>query len=130
MLLIKTIAAFILIILSEMVNGTLRVRYLVKRYGKPKALVISFILGSVMVIVWSFVTVPLIAPESLGEAWIIGAVWASMMTAADIYIGRRFFKLSYPAIMRDFDPRSGNLLTFGIILLLCMPAIVWMTSGS
>ncbi len=47
------------------------------------------------------------------------------MAAFDVFIGRVVMRLRWPRIGQDFNPASGNYLSVGLVLLACMPGVVW-----
>jgi hypothetical protein len=52
-------------------------------------------------------------------------VWLALFMAGyDIALGRFLLRRPWPVVMRDFDPRGGNLLAFALAALACMPWVV------
>ena len=124
-MLLKAILIFFLIALCETANGILRVKVLAKRLGLRRARLVSFGIGSVVVVSLAWVFVPWIDPRTIPESIAIGTLWLLLMVAFDVLVGRLAFHYSWPRILRDFDVRRGNLLSLGMILIWSAPTLVF-----
>lgn len=124
-MLIKIVLGFFLIALAETLNGIFRVKILSKKIGIKKAKIVSFILGSFLVLLINLLLVPLIEPKNINEAFFIGLSWASLMILYDIFVGRVLFKLSWERVLEDFNIFKGNLLSIGILLIICLPPFLY-----
>lgn len=117
-----------LIAAGEVVNGNIRVRVLTQRFGKKRARKISFFSGLFIIYSIAWFVMPWVSPVSLRECLLVGLVWLLMLLCLDIYFGRYVFRFKWRRIMDDFDPRKGNLLGVGMVLLFLCPAILyWLT---
>ena len=123
-MIIKVVVGFLLIAFVETINGIFRVKILHKKLGVKQAKIVSFILGSLSIFVLNIFLVPWIAPQNIGEAFLIGFVWMSLMIAYDIYVGRVLFKLTWEKIFLDFNPLRGNPLALGMVLIFFLPSVV------
>ena len=59
---------------------------------------------------------------------IVRMVWvvlAAFMAAFDIGIGILLMRKPWRKVAPDFDPRTGNYLSFGLAFLLVVPWLVW-----
>ncbi|NJL98045.1 MAG: hypothetical protein HC924_04085 [Synechococcaceae cyanobacterium SM2_3_2] len=125
-MLLRSILIFAIIAFCETANGILRVRVLAKRLGLKRARLLSFGLGSLVIMSLAWVFVPWIAPSSIPESIGIGSLWLVLMVAFDLLVGRLAFHYSWPRILRDFDIRLGNLLSFGMALIWVIPTVVFL----
>ncbi|MFA9374953.1 MAG: hypothetical protein ACERKK_12440 [Poseidonibacter sp.] len=123
-MLIKIVLGFFLIALAETFNGIFRVKVLSKKLGIKKAKLLSFLLGGSIVLILNLILVPWIEPKSMMDAFSIGFTWMSLMLAYDIFVGKVLFRLSWEKTLEDFNIFKGNLLSFGLLLIVFLPIIV------
>ena len=75
--------------------------------------------------VLSLILIHWVKPSSPLDAFIIGGIWVLLMVSFDISIGRFAFKMKWKRILRDFNPREGGYLGFGMLFLFFCPVIVY-----
>ena len=121
----KILIGFIFIALLETLNGIFRVRFLIKRFGKKNAKIVSFVLGATLIYLLNSLLLPWIDPSGLIQAFSVGLTWAALMVAYDVYVGRKLFKLSWDLILEDFNVLKGNLLSLGILFILFLPLFIY-----
>jgi hypothetical protein len=115
---------------AETLHGIARTVLLAPRVGKALAVKLSIVSGSLIAFGLCWVFVPGIGAAGLGQHLGLGVVLAAFMAAFDIVIGRRVMRLKWARVRQDFDPRSGNFLSVGLLLLAGMPAAVaWLRGG-
>ena len=124
-MIIRAIIVGLLIALAEVLNGNLRVRYLQRRFGRKRAKRLSFVTGLCLFWGIAWCLLPWIGPQSIFQCLQVGLVWIILMTALDLYFGRFVFRLPWAKIRDDFNPRKGNLLGVGLVLLFLCPAIIF-----
>ncbi|NBD20956.1 hypothetical protein GTZ97_09770 [Aquabacterium fontiphilum] len=56
----------------------------------------------------------------------LGIGLALFMAAFDIGMGRLLMRKQWRKIWPDFDPRTGNYLTYGLVCLCFIPLMVWL----
>ena len=116
---------FLLIAVAETIQGIWRVRVLNRRVGDKKARQIGLLSGSAIILVLSLILIHWVKPSSPLDAFIIGGIWVLLMVSFDISIGRFAFKMKWKRILRDFNPREGGYLGFGMLFLFFCPVIVY-----
>ena len=115
---------------AETLHGIARTVLLAPRVGKALAIKLSVVSGSLIAFGLCWVFVPGIGAAGLGQHLALGVVLAAFMAAFDVVIGRRVLRLKWARVRQDFDPRSGNYLSVGLLLLAGMPAVVaWLRVG-
>jgi len=80
--------------------------------------------GSVIILVIGWISIPWIAPASLTDGVIVGALWLVLMLCYDIGLARFVFRMPYSRILADFDIRKGNLLGIGMMILFATPILI------
>lgn len=120
----NTLIGFIVLAILETLNGIVRIRYLNRKFNKQTAKTLSFLSGSLSVVVVNVVFVPIIKPQTLVEAFLVGLSWMVLMLSYDIFVGRALFRVSWNKIFEDFNILKGNLLGVGMLLILLLPSVI------
>lgn len=114
---------------TETLHGIARTVLLAPRIGKALALKVSVVTGTALAFGLCYFWVPGIGAAGLGGHLLLGGVLAGFMAAFDVAIGRLLMRLKWSRIWQDFDPRSGNYLSIGLVLLALSPSVVWWLRG-
>jgi hypothetical protein len=117
----RALIVCLLIALAETVHGILRVRLLNRRVGDHRARQIGVGTASLIILIITWLTLPWMAPATVGDALAIGTLWLVAMLTFEIALGRFVFRVSWDRIGADFDLRRGGLLGFGMLVLLLAP---------
>jgi len=122
---VKALIVWIFIAIGEIVNGNIRVRYLQKRYGKYYSKQMSLISGIVIfsTIIWFFLS--WVGPANIYQCLFVGFIWMALMVLLDLFFGRYVFRYSWRKIFNDFNPKKGNFLGVGMVLILFCPVIIF-----
>ena len=99
---------------TETLHGIARAALLVPRVGKAVALKISIVTGSLLAFGVCLVFVPGMGLQGTGELLALGLLLAGFMAAFDVALGKLVLRLPWARVFREFDPRSGNYLVFGL----------------
>jgi len=109
---------------AEVLNGIVRLRYLVRWCGKPRAQVLSVATGLLLATVVCAYFAPYWGVHSAGGLVALGLALSGFMASFDVAVGRWLMRRTWPQIATDFDPRSGNYLSVGLALLCGVPWLV------
>jgi hypothetical protein len=113
----------------ETLHGIARNVLLAPRIGKVRAIKLSVVTGTLFAFGLCFLFVPGVGAAGIGEHLVLGLGLSGFMAAFDVAIGRLVMRLKWSRIWEDFNPRSGNYLSIGLILLALSPSIVWWLRG-
>lgn len=108
---------------AEVLHGILRVRYLNPRVGDHRARQIAVFTGCLIILAIAWAMRPWIGADTMGEQFMVGAVWFACMLAFDVLFGRFAMRFPWRRIAVDFDLRKGGLLGVGMLFLLLAPWI-------
>jgi len=122
-------ALCLLLASAETLHGIARTVLIVPRIGKARALKLSAITGTVLAYAICCVQVPDIRLQTAQEHLVLGLFLALFMAAFDIAMGRWLMRKSWRKIWPDFDPRTGNHLSYGLLALCFAPLFVWVLQG-
>jgi hypothetical protein len=115
---------------AETLHGIARTVLIAPRIGKARAIQLSVVSGSALAFGICYLLVPSIGAVGWRQHGLLGLGIASFMAAFDVAIGRWVMRFKWSRIGQDFDPRSGNYLSIGLLLLVFMPgAVAWLRGG-
>ncbi|MCZ2407310.1 MAG: hypothetical protein LC097_11360 [Burkholderiales bacterium] len=108
----------------ETLHGIFRATVLVPRIGKSRALKLSIVTGSALAFGVCYLLVPGIGVVKSAGLLAIGLVLALFMAGFDIALAKMLLRQPWAKVFQDFDPRTGNYLSFGLLLLVFFPYAV------
>ncbi|CAM5349478.1 hypothetical protein [Thauera sp.] len=121
---LRVLALCVVLAGIETLHGILRAAVLVPRVGKGRALKVSIVTGTALAFGVCYLLVPGIGVNEPGALLAIGLALALFMASFDIVLARTLLKRPWARVFRDFDPRTGNYLSFGLLLLVVIPYAV------
>lgn len=111
---------------AETLHGIARIKLLIPRMGKERAVKLSALTGTALAFFICCLMVPGIGLSSAGAHLALGTGLAAFMAGFDMAIGRWLLHKSWAKIWPDFDPRTGNYLLYGLLGLAVIPLLVWL----
>jgi hypothetical protein len=127
--LLRLASLCLLLASAETLHGIARNVWLAPRVGKALATQLSVVSGSLLALGLCYLLVPGIGAQGLAGHLGLGVVLAAFMAAFDVFIGRAVMRFKWPRIWQDFNPRSGNYLSLGLLVLALAPSAVWWLRG-
>ena len=110
---------------GEVLQGILRIKLLNRRVGDHRARQIGVASGSLYILLVAWVAAPWIGIHSPAAALQVGALWLALMLALDLGFGRLVFHFPWSRIRADFDPRRGNFLGVGMLVVALAPLLAY-----
>jgi hypothetical protein len=120
-MLIRALLVWLLIAGGEVIHGALRITFLNRPLGDRRARQVGVCTGSALNFALTWLTLPWIGAVTTAELLAVGGLWLALMLAFDAGFGRAVFHFPWKRIARDFDPRAGGWLGFGMALLFLSP---------
>lgn len=108
----------------ETLHGIARNALLAPKIGTKRAKKLSLISGTILLFIVCYLWVPRLGLVSPGSLLALGLWLAMFMALFDMLLGRYIIKLRWQVILKDFDPRQGNYLVFGLLVLVFIPLVV------
>jgi hypothetical protein len=108
----------------ETLHGIFRAAVVAPRIGKKLALKASIVSGSALAFGVCYFLVPGIGVTTPAGLFAIGLILALFMASFDIALAKGLLNMPWAKVLRDFDPRSGNYLSLGLLLLVFIPYAV------
>lgn len=121
---VRVFALAVLLAGVETLHGIARAALLVPRIGKRNALKVAIVTGSCLAFAVCWWQVPGIGISGTPALLALGGFLAVFMASFDIALARLLLKLPWRKVLADFDPRSGNYLSVGLLLLATFPWLV------
>jgi hypothetical protein len=119
----RILSLCVLLASVEMLHGIARTLWIAPRLGKARATQLSIFSGSALAFAVCAWRVPSLGLSDTGPLLALGLVLSAFMAGFDIAIGKWVMRKSWAKIRPDFDPRTGNYLSLGLIFLLFAPLL-------
>lgn len=123
MIFIRSLLVWLMFILAESLNGTVRNLWLIPALGDRAAHQISFVTGSVLIITISTLFIRWLNARYITQRLGIGLLWLSLTLGFEIALGRFILGYSWERIAADYNLAQGGLMPIGLLLLLLSPLI-------
>jgi hypothetical protein len=123
MILLRSIAIWLIFIVIESINGTIRTLWLVPLLGDLRAHQISFVTGSLLILTIATIFVRWLNISSFAQSIGIGVLWMVLTLLFEMGLGRLAFGYSWAQIAADYNLFQGRLMSLGLVLLVLAPLI-------
>ena len=120
---LRALAVLALIIMAEMVNGSVRALILTPRVGDFSARQISTLSACVLILLVAWACSPWLGAGTRRAQWAVGLLWVLLMMAFEVAVGRLVAGASWARLAADYDLTRGGLLGLGMVWLLCAPRL-------
>lgn len=117
----KALSIWLLIVLTESINGTLREFFITPAVGGRSAHQIGFFIGTGLILFLAWLTASWLNAETLKIQLKVGCLWLGLMVAFELGLGY-LRGLSWEHMLADYDLTQGGLMSFGLVVLLLAPA--------
>lgn len=119
--LIRILALCVALAGFETLHGIARAALLVPRIGKQRALKVAIVTGSLLAFGVCWWLVPPIGYRGTPQLFGVGLAIALFMASFDIALARWLLHRPWRRVLEDFDPRGGNYLSLGLLLMVTFP---------
>lgn len=120
--LIRAVAAWLLIMLAESVQGVLRRLFLVSWIGLQRASQVGVLVAIVLIAVVAVASARWIGLRRAGSLLMVGALWVLLSLAFEIGLGRAL-GYGWDRIFADYDLSRGGLMPLGLLAMLAAPLV-------
>ena len=128
-IILRTVLLCIALASVETLHGIARTVWANRLLGKKRALKLSIVSGTTLAFAVYYLLVPGIGLRSVPGLLALGILLSVFMAAFDLAIGRWVLRRRGARLLDDFDPRTGNLLVFGLLVLALLPLVVIRLQG-
>lgn len=121
----KAIILWFVLMVLAILNGTVRVKWIIPSTGLTSGLAISTLMLCTLILVATWVSVAWMGPRTNGEAIRIGLLWLSMTLGFEFGIGHFVFKKPWPELLADYNIAKGRIW---ILVLVATATAPWITA--
>lgn len=129
-MLLRSIAIWCVLLVGAILNGGFREAVLVPGFGRGVAHAMSTVMLSALIVLVGWITVPWIAPRSLQDAWIIGALWVVLTLLFEFVAGHFLFGRSWTELLTDYNLLAGRIWLMVLVVTLMTPVIAYTRRAS
>jgi hypothetical protein len=128
MYIVRAMLVWIVIIIAESLNGTLREVFLVPPFGDRVAKQIGFFIGVAIIFSVTYAFIRWINAPSTWSLFGIGLIWMTLTVVFEFGLGNM---LGYPTerMLQDYDLSRGGLMGFGLVFLFIVPWLAARVKG-
>ena len=123
MIFLKAIFVWVMFIVAESLNGTIREFWLVPSLGAVRAHQIAFVTGAILMLMIATLFICWLHASHLLQLLSIGVLWLLLTVAFEIGLGRFILGYSWERIAADYNVLQGGLMPFGLVLVTLSPWI-------
>jgi hypothetical protein len=124
-MILRSTAAWFLLLLVAILNGAFREAVLVTRTGHGAAHAISTVTLSVAILLVGWLVTPWIAPKTLQDAWTIGLIWLVLTLAFEFLAGHFLFGRTWTELFADYNLLAGRIWLMVLIVTVLTPVIAF-----
>ena len=105
----KAVVMWFALMVLAIVNGSVRVKWIVPVTGLTAGPAISTIMLCALILLATWLSVAWLGPRSAQEAWTIGILWLVMTLGFEFVAGHFAFKKPWPELLADYDISKGRV---------------------
>jgi hypothetical protein len=121
MFLLRGLAVWLLIMLTESVHGTLRQIFLAPLVGDFTARRISFLTGMLLIFLITYLFIRWLRADSVKSLFALGVMWMILTAGFEFGLGRFVLAYSWERLLEDYDLSRGGLMGFGLLFMTFAP---------
>lgn len=121
----RALAIWLLIVILESINGSVRRLWLIPLIGESQAGVLGFVLGACIIVGAAIACSRWLGVNHRGTLMWVGILWAVLTFAFEVSLGRFAMNLSWEKILAEYDLTRGGLMSLGMIILILAPSIAF-----
>jgi hypothetical protein len=125
----RSIGVWLVFIVAESLNGTLRNLFLAPSLGDFWAQQISFFTGSILVLTIAIVFVQWLYDFRVSQLLGVGLLWLLLTVGFEISLGRFILGYSWERIAADYNLLQNGLMSIGLVLFTLAPLIAAKIQG-
>ena len=124
-MLVRAVVAWGLLLGGAVLNGMFREAVLMPRSGRAVAHAISTVLLCLLIIGIGWPASAWVAPSTLQDAWIIGAVWLVLTLAFEFGAGHFMFGKSWTELMAEYNLLAGRIWVMVLVVTFMTPILTF-----
>ena len=130
MLLLRSVAVWLVVIAAETVHGVLRGLLLVPLVGDLTARQIGVPIGTLIILAVASLCIWWIGVRTKLQLLGVGVLWVVLTVLFEIGLGRFVLGLPWERIAEDYDPARGGFLGIGLLVMAVSPLLAARLRGT
>jgi hypothetical protein len=123
MLLLRTVAAWLLILVFAVINGGYREAVLLPNLGQPAAFVLSAILLSLCIMIVAIVLAGWLRLNGFSRCLFVGLLWLCLTLVFEFGFGRIVQGLSWAEMLEAYTFKDGNIWPLVLVVTFFAPLL-------
>src|SRR5574342_169504 len=123
MVLLRSLAAWLLILVFAVLNGGFRESVLLPNLGKPAALVLSGALLSACIVIVAVVLAGWLGLKGVSRCLSVGSFWLCLTLTFEFGFGRLIEGLSWPEMLEAYAFRDGHIWPLVLVVTFFAPLV-------
>lgn len=119
----RALLVWLVIIIAESVNGTLRTLYLAPVIGDFPARRIGVFVAMAIIFVITLAFARWMGARTRTHLLGIGLLWVVLTVIFEFALGRAVFHYDWSRILGDYDLSRGGLMVFGLLAMVFTPLV-------
>jgi hypothetical protein len=120
---IRSVAVWLLIIVSEILHGILRSVALVPLVGQFRANQIGVFTGSAIILAIAYFTIQWLRATRTLDLLLVGGIWLVLTASFEVLFGRLVMGVTWQRIWSDYNLLDGGLMPLGFLFLFFSPLL-------
>lgn len=123
MFLLRAFAVWLVLMAAEVFHGVLRGLLLVPVVGDLRARQVGVFVGSLIILVLTYLSVRRIRAVGVARLLAVGCFWAVLTVLFEIALGRLVLGMPWGRIAQDYDIPRGGLMPIGLLVMALSPLL-------
>jgi len=128
-MILRALVVWLAIVPLAILNGDIRVRWIIPRTGEAVGHRISCVTLSLIVLAVAWLAHPWVAPTTVRDAWRVGALWVACTVGFEFLAGHYVARQPWSALWADYDLRRGRLWLLVLATTAVAPALAALIRG-
>jgi hypothetical protein len=120
----KAILLWFGLMVLAILNGTVRVKWIIPFTGLTTGLAISTLMLCALILLATWLGLPWLGPLTNTQAWGIGLLWLAMTVAFEFGAGHFLFKKPWAELLVDYDITKGRIWALVLATTLLAPLLM------
>ncbi|HNE79696.1 MAG TPA: hypothetical protein PKH36_01240 [Flavobacteriales bacterium] len=105
----KAIILWFVLMVLAILNGTVRVKFIIPHTGLTAGLAISTVMLCMLILFTTWLTIRWMGPADPQQAWGLGLLWLAMTLGFEFGAGHFLFKKPWTELLLDYNLSKGRI---------------------
>ena len=124
----RALATWVLIVIAESIQGTIRQLFIAPALGDLPARQVGVLIGSAIIFAIAIALIRWIGSRSFGEQFRVGLLWVVLIVIFEFSLGAAL-GYSRERMLSDYNMAEGGYMALGLLFMLFAPALAAKARG-